>query len=133
MIGDATYDDGTNGPEHLQHLSGRSSQLDGCDLAAVCWGIGDEDAPWDTLEELCHEHDRKRVGEVENKDEAVQEHEAGYGRPTVSDSAGKGASQEDTDDCTKRPSHLERRLPAGRDDHLLLLGAVYTVVVREPR
>src|SRR5437868_3789654 len=99
MVGDAVHDNRTNGPEHLQHLGCRSSQLDGRDFTAVCWCVGNEDTPWDSLEKLRHEHDRERIGKVEDQDEAVQEHEAGDSRPAVSNTAGKGTSEADTDNC----------------------------------
>lgn len=132
MEGDATHDDGANGPEHLQHLCSRGSQLDGCDLAAVGWRVGDEDAPRDTLEQLCHEEDGERVAKEEDEDEAVQAHEARYGGPTIADPAGEGASQEDADDCAEGPAHLERRLPAGHDDVLVLGRVEDTVPLCEP-
>lgn len=131
MVGDTRDDDGPDGPEHLQHLCGRGAQLDGGDLAAVGRGVGDEDAPGDTLEELCDEHDGQRVRKVEDEDEGVQQHEAGDGGPSVSDLAGKGTGEQDTDDCTNWSTHLEGRLPASLDDELVLDGAVYAIVVRE--
>lgn len=127
MIGDTSDDDGTNSPEHLQHLSSRSSQLNWRNLTAVRGRVGDEDAPWDTLEELGDEHDGKRVGEVEDEDEGVQHHECGNSRPAISNAAGKGTSQADTDDCTYWSTHLESRLPAGYDDLLVVDRAVSTI------
>lgn len=133
MKGDATYDNSANGPEHLQHLGSRSSQLNWCDLAAVCWCVGNEDAPWNALEKLGDEHDWKRIGEVEHENERVQEHEAGYGRPTVSNAAGKGTSQADANNCTDWPTHLKRRLPTGHDHTFILPGVIHTVVICECR
>ena len=133
MIGDAPYNDSANGPKHLQHLGSRSSQLDWCDLAAVCRCVGNEDTPWNTLEKLGCKHDWKRVAKVEYQDKQIQEHEAGNGRPTVSDTAGKGTSQADADNCTDWPTHLQRRLPASHDDILVLRDVKHTVFLGECR
>jgi len=96
-VGDGTNDDTANRPEHLQHLCSGCSQLYRYDLAAVCWSVGNEDAPWQALKKLGHKNDWKRRGEVKCEDEDVQEHESGQSRPTVSDTAGEGASKKDAD------------------------------------
>ncbi len=116
MVGNSTNDDAADRPEHLQHLGGRGSQLDGYDLTAVCRRVGNEDTPWQALEKLRHENNGKRVGEVEREDEDVQEHEAGQGRPAVSDAAGERAGEEDADKRAELPRYLKRRLPLGLDD-----------------
>ena len=132
-IGDGTNDDTANRPEHLQHLGSRGSQLYRYDLAAVCRRVGNEDAPWQALEKLGHENNWHRIGKVKREDEDVQEHEAGQGRVTVSDTAGEGASDEDADKRTELPRHLKRRLPLGHDDIFAFCGVVHTVFVRERR
>jgi len=43
-VGDGTDDNATNSPEHLQHLSGRSSESEGYNLTAVGGCVGDEDS-----------------------------------------------------------------------------------------
>jgi hypothetical protein len=131
VVRDTTNNYSTDSPEHLQHLRSWRSQLDRCNLTAVCWRIGDENAPWNTLEKLGDEHDGQRVGEVEDEDEAVQEHETGNGRPAVPDAAGQGTSQEYTHECTKRSSSLEGRLPAGLYDILFRYWAVDAEVFLE--
>jgi hypothetical protein len=131
MISDATDDNCANSPEHLQHLGGRSSELNWCNLTAVCRCVRNEDAPWNALKELGQEHDGKRVGEVEHKDESIQEHEASDGRPAVTNAAREGTSQTDTNDGTDWASHLKRRLPASHDDELALFLVVYTIFVGE--
>lgn len=108
VVSDTVDDDSTDSPEHLQHLGSRGSQLDWRNLTAVRRCVGNEDTPWNSLEQLGDEHDRERVGEVEDEDESVEKHETGDGRPTVSDAAGKGTSQANTDDSTKGTSHLKR-------------------------
>ena len=132
-VGNGTNDDTANRPEHLQHLSSRGSQFYRYDLAAVCRRVGNEDAPWQALEKLGHENNWKRIGKVKHEDEDVQEHEAGQGRVTVSDTAGEGACEEDADKRTELPRNLKRRLPLGRDDHFVFCGVVYTVFVHERR
>lgn len=115
-VGDGTDDNATNSPEHLQHLSGRSSESEGYNLTAVGGCVGDEDSPWDTLKDLRGEHDGKRVGEVEDEDEGVQEHETGQSSVAVTDAAGKRTSDEDTNESTELSRNLERRLPLCCDD-----------------
>lgn len=110
-VGDATNDDATDSPEHLEHLGGRGSELDGDDLRAVRRGIGDEDTPWQTLEKLGDKHERKGVGKVEDEDETVQAHETDDGGPAVSDAAGERTSKEDSNEGAELSSHLKCRLP----------------------
>jgi hypothetical protein len=69
------------------------------------WRVGNEDTPWDSLQQLRDEHYRERVGEVEREDEDVQEHQAGESGVTVSDAAGQRASDEDTDEGTELARH----------------------------
>lgn len=133
MVGDGTNDNTANRPEHLQHLGSRGSQRYRYNLAAVCRRVGNEDAPWQALEKLGYENNWKRVGKVKGEDEGVQEHEAGQGRVTVSDTAGERTSEEDTDKRTELPRHLKRRLPLSLDDKFVACGVVYTVFVRERR
>jgi hypothetical protein len=132
MEGDATNDDTANRPEHLQHLGSRGSQFYRHDLAAVCRRVGNEDAPWQALENLGRENNWKRIGKVKREDEGVQAHEAGQGRVTVSDTAGEGASEEDADKRTELPRHLKRRLPLGLDDPFAR-SVRYTVFLLERR
>src|SRR3569833_1077492 len=51
-VGDGTHDDGSDGPEHLQHLRGRGSQPDGDKHTTKNKHKNNEDAPRHTLEEL---------------------------------------------------------------------------------
>src|SRR6201996_9629932 len=51
VIGNATNNDRTNSPEHLQHLSGRSSQSQWHNLSTVGGSVGDENAPGDAFEQ----------------------------------------------------------------------------------
>jgi hypothetical protein len=125
VVGDTADNYSANSPEHLQHLRSWRSQLDWRDLTAVCWRIGNENAPWDTLEKLGYEHDREGIGEVEDEDKGVQEHETGDGRPAVADAAGKRASQKHAHECAKWSGCLESRLPAGLDDLVALHRAVH--------
>ena len=92
MVGYCTDDNATNGPEHLQHLGSRGTKLNRHDLTTVRWRVGNEDAPRYTLEKLRHENNWERLGEVKGEDEDIQEHEAGQGRVTVSNAAGKRSS-----------------------------------------
>ena len=108
VVSDTVDDDSTDSPEHLQHLGSWGTELDGRDLRAVRGSVGNEDTPRDTLEKLGDEHDWERVGEVENEDEAVEKHQTGDGRPSVSNAAGKRTSQADTDNGTNGSSHLKR-------------------------
>jgi len=133
MVGDGTNDNTANGPEHLQHLGSRGSQLDGYDLAAVCRCVGDEDTPWQALEQLGHEDKGKRVGKVKDEDEEVQKHQAGQGCPTVSNSVGKGACDTDANQRTELPRYLKRRLPFGLDDKFAGGGVPYSVFICECR
>lgn len=133
MVGDTTHNDGSKGPEHLQHLCSRSSQPERHDLATVRWCICDEDTPGDAFEELRGQHDSQRVGKVENEDESVQGHETRDGRPPVSNLAGKGAGEEDTHKGPNWPSHLQCRLPRGRDEFLAADGVFHAVCVFESR
>jgi hypothetical protein len=105
IVCNTTNDDSTDGPEHLQHLGSGSSQLNRGDFTAVCRCICNEDSPWDALQNLGQEHDWKRLGEVEDEDEAVQEHETGDGRPPISDLAGERTSQHDTMSAPIGPLH----------------------------
>lgn len=130
-VGHSTHDDGSDGPEHLEHLGRRRTQRDGDDLTAVGRRIGDENTPRDTLEQLGSQHDSERVAEVEDENGAVQGHEGRDGGPTISDPARERASEEDTDKRTKRPAHLEGRLPLGLDDHFTVLSVGDTVSVGE--
>lgn len=133
MISDAIHNDSSNGPEHLQHLRRRSSQPERHDLATVCWCICNEDAPRYAFEKLRRQHDSQRVCKIEDQDEAVQKHEAGDGCPPVSNLAGDGAGEEDADKGANWPSHLQRRLPRGRDEFLASFGVFNAVFVRERR
>lgn len=126
-VADATDNDGANGPEHLQHLSSRGSQLDGHDLAAVCRCVGDEDAPRHAFQKLADEHDGQRLGKVEDEDEGVQQHEAEDGGPAVSDAVGEGPGEADANDGTERAAHLERRLP--RCDNLPVAIFIFDAVL----
>lgn len=131
VVSDTSDNDGSNGPEHLQHLGSGSSQLNGCNLTAVGRCVGNEDSPWKTLEKLGDEHDGERVGKVEDEDEGVQGHQSGNGRPAVSNAAGKGTSQTHADNGTKGTTHLEGRLPASHNDPLVVDRAVDTVLLGE--
>lgn len=115
-VGDGTNDDATDSPEHLQHLSGRGSESERYNLAAVGGCICDEDSPWNTLKDLSGEHDGKRVGEVEDEDEGVQEHKSSQRSVAVTDAAGKRTSDKDTNESTKLSRNLECRLPLCCDD-----------------
>jgi hypothetical protein len=70
-VADGTNDDTANRPEHLQHLGSRGSQLYRYDLAAVCRRVGNEDAPWNALENLGREKNWHRFGKVKDEDEGV--------------------------------------------------------------
>lgn len=128
-IGDSAHDDTADGPEHLQHLRAGGSQLDRHDLTAVCRRVRDENAPWHTLQQLGHKHDRERLGKVEREDEGVQEHETGDCRPSVSDAAGQGTSNKNPDKRTELPGDLKCRLPFGLDD--VFVAVRYTVFLFE--
>lgn len=135
VVGDGTHDDGSDGPEHLKHLSSRGSQLHGHNLGTVGWGVGDEDSPRETLENLGHQHHGEGVGKVEDKDESVQGHETADGRPAVSDAAGERTSEEDAEQRTDRTDGLEGRLPLGLDDPFVIgiVGDRDAVILGEPR
>lgn len=115
-----SYNNGTKSPEHLQHLSRGSSQLNWSDLTAIRWCVGNEDSPWKTLQKLRYEENRKGVAEVEHEDETVQSHQANNSSPAVSESGSDGASDEDTHQCTKRSTRLECRLPTSIDNPFTL-------------
>lgn len=123
MVGDAADNNGADGPEHLEHLGGGSTQLQGHDLTAVRGCVTDEDTPRYALEQLSDEHDGEGFAEEEDEDEGVQGHETKDGGPAVSDLAGDGSGEEDTHEGAERPTHLKGGLPAGGDD-LLACGRV---------
>lgn len=133
MISDTTHNDGSKGPEHLQHLRSRSSQPERHNLATVRRCICDEDAPGYAFKELGRQHDSQRVGKVEDEDETVQGHETRDGCPPVSNLAGEGAGEEDTHEGPNWPSHLQRRLPRGRDEFLATDGVFHAVCIFESR
>lgn len=126
---DTLNNDSSNSPEHLQHLGSWGSERNWHDLTAVCRRVGDEDSPWDTLEDLGGQHHWQRVGEVEHKDEAVEQHEVGDECPSVSNPAGQRTSKNDSNDGTNRTTHLERRLPRGLNNVLLLFFVPDTVII----
>lgn len=130
-ISNSTYDNRTNGPEHLKHLRSRRTKLKRHDLRAVGRRVGDEDTPGDTLEQLSDEHDGQRVGKVEDEDEGVEEHETEDGSPSVSDTAGDGTGDGDTDDGADGATDLEGGLPLCLDDIFALGVTPDTVSVGE--
>lgn len=101
VVGNATNDDTTDRPEHLQHLGSWGSQPQRHDLGAVGRCICNEDTPWHTLKNLGREHDWERFGKVEDEDEGVQSHQACQGCITVTDATGKRSSKKDTDKCAQ--------------------------------
>ena len=111
MVGDTSDDDRTNTPEHLQHLRSWCSQPQWYNLRAVGWCVRNEDAPWNTLQDLGSKEHALAVAEVEDEDESVQCHETADGRPSVADPAGDWTRKETTDECTNRTRALESRLP----------------------
>lgn len=48
----ASHDDAANGPTHLQRCRAGTSKSKGNNLTGICWGVGDEETPWDTLQRL---------------------------------------------------------------------------------
>lgn len=130
-ISHSTDDNRTNGPEHLKHLRSRSSKLERHDLGTVGGRIGDENTPGNTLKELSDEHDGQRVGKVEDEDEGVEEHETQDGSPSVSDTAGDGTGDGDTDDGANGATDLESRLPLCLDNIFALGVTPDTVSVGE--
>ena len=122
MICDTTDNNGTDSPEHLQHLSCRSSESHGYDFSAVSGCVGDEDSPWDTLQNLSREEHALGVTEVEDEDECVEGHETSDGCPAVSNPGCDGSGDEDTDEGTYGSRTLERGLPGGDDDVFSWLG-----------
>lgn len=131
MISDATNDNRTNSPEHLQHLRRRSSQPQWHNLTAVGGSVGDEDTPGNAFEDLRQQQDAEGVAEVEDEDEAVQEHQAANGRPSVSDLASDGTCEEDTDQGTNWATTLECRLPRRCDEPFILSTVVNAIVPGE--
>src|SRR5690242_3711751 len=115
-VGDTTYNNGSDSPEHLQHLGGRSSQLDWGNLTAVGRCVRDEYTPRNALEKLRNEQNWEGVAKVKHEDERVQQHETEDSRPAVADSAGDRTSQHDTTNSTNWPTRLESRLPTSFDD-----------------
>lgn len=105
--GNTTNNDTSNSPEHLQHLGRRSSQLDRHNLTAVCGSIGNENTPWQTLEDLCGEIDGERVSKVEDEDECIESHQASDVSPAVSDATGQRSGQEDTNKSSELSRYLE--------------------------
>ena len=131
-VGNGTNDDTANCPEHLKHLGSVGSQLNRHDLTAVCRSVCNEDTPWQTLEKLGYKDNRHRFGEIECENEDVQEHEAAYGCPTISDPAGKWTGKEHTNQGSELPGHLESRLPLCNDDEAAV-GLLYAVLFLERR
>lgn len=129
--GNSTDDNSTNSPEHLQHLSSRSTKLKGHNLGTVSRRVGDENTPWDTLKELSDQHESEGVSEVEDEDEGVEEHETTNSGPSVSDSAGDRTSDGDTDNGTQRTTNLKSGLPASLDNVFILFCTPDTVSVGE--
>ena len=129
MVGYATNDHTANGPEHLQHLSAGGTQLNRYNLTAVGRGVGNEDTPWDTLQDLRGEHDFQRFGEVHDEDEGVQQHKTRECCPAVANATGERTSEEYSNQGTKLARHLQCLLPLGLDDPLSIgphIGVKYT-------
>ena len=108
VVSDTADNDRPNRPEHLQHLCRWSSQSHRHDFGAVGGCIGDKNAPGDAFEDLGREKHPLAVAEVEDEDEAVQEHEAANGRPSISNIAGNGTCDKHPDEGTDWPATLER-------------------------
>ena len=128
-IGDSTDDNGAKCPKHLEHLRGGGSEPKRHDFAAVGRCVGNEDAPWNALEDLRRKEDRVAIGEIEDEDEAVQGHETTNGCPSISDLAGYGTCEEDANESTDGTGTLKGRLPGGRDEVFAFFGIVGSVVV----
>jgi hypothetical protein len=71
VVSDTADNDRPNRPEHLQHLRRWGSQSHGHNLGAVGGRVGDEDTPWDALEDLGREKHSLAVAEIEDEDEGV--------------------------------------------------------------
>ena len=132
-VGDTTYNNGSDSPEHLQHLGGRSSQLDWGNLTAVGRRVRDEDTPRNALEKLRNKQNRERVAKVKHEDERVQQHETEDSRPAVTNSAGDRTSQHDTTNGTNWPTRLESGLPTSFDDESVAVVGWDTEVLLESR
>jgi hypothetical protein len=134
-VADGLDDDGANGPEHLEHLSGRGTKPHGHNLRAVGRGVGNEDTPRHTFEKLSSQEDGQGLSEVEDEDEAVEQHQAGDGGPAVADGGGQRTSEEAADEGTNGTGGLESGLPGVLDDPFLLavVHGQDTVVLCEAR
>lgn len=124
-----TDDDTADGPEHLQHLGARGSELDGDDFGAVGGRVGDKDAPRQPLEDLRDKKDGQRVAEVEDEDEGVEAHQADDGGPSVSDPAGERAGDKDPDQRAELSGDGEGGGPFGGDVVVAGVGVVVVGVV----
>ncbi|KAG9665291.1 putative sugar transporter, partial [Aureobasidium melanogenum] len=118
-VSDGTNDDTANSPEHLQHLGCGSSESERNNLRAVGRGVGDENAPWDTLKDLSCENDGHGVCEVEDEDEGVEEHETGQGCIAVTNTRGQRTGDEDTNESAELTRNLESGLPLCCNDHFV--------------
>lgn len=61
-VGGSGDDDTANGPGHLEGGCAGTSEGNGDNLGCVGGGVGDEEAPWNTLEGLTDGENGKRVG-----------------------------------------------------------------------
>ncbi|KAG9571471.1 putative sugar transporter, partial [Aureobasidium melanogenum] len=115
-ISDGADDDTADSPEHLQHLSCGSSKSQGNDLGTVSRSVGNEDTPWNTLEDLSCKDDGHGVCEVEDEDEGIEKHETSQGCIAVTDAGGQGTGDEDTNEGAELTRNLESGLPLCCDD-----------------
>ena len=107
VVSDATNDDRSDSPEHLQHLCCWGSQSHGHDFGAICRCVGNKDAPWNTFEDLRGEKCSLVIAKVEDEDGSVQKHETADGCPPIPDPRGDRACKEDTDQGAERSTALE--------------------------
>jgi hypothetical protein len=61
-VGDSGDDDASDGPAHLQCCSACAPQRQRNDLTGVGGAVGDEEAPWNTLECLTDDENLERIG-----------------------------------------------------------------------
>lgn len=96
-----------NRPEHLQHLRRWSSQSHWHNFGAVGGCIGYKNPPRKAFQDLGRKKHPLAVAEIEDEDEAVQEHETANGCPSISNPTGNGTCHEYTDEGTDWPATLE--------------------------
>lgn len=121
---DGLDDDGVNGLEYLEYLSGRGMKFYGYNFRVVGRGVGNEDILWYIFEKLSSQEDGQGFFEVEDEDEVVEQYQVGDGGLVVVDGGGQRISEEVVDEGINGIGGLESGL-LGVFDDLFFFVVVY--------